>query len=187
MNRQSILVVGALVLGLAGTGWAQKSVSESASAKVTATIQTIDSTNRAISLKTDDGHVETFTAGPEVKRFNELKVGDKVTFHYTESVAYDLRKPGEKSKTAGEAGSSSAGTGAKPSASFYKAQTATVTVDAVDPKVPSITVHTDDGTKITHQVKEENRKALDGVKPGDKIDISYTQTLAIDVAAPAAK
>ena len=95
MNRLSVLAVGALVLGLAGTGWAQKSVSHTVASKVTATIETIDSTSRLIALKTEDGQVETFQAGPEVKRFNELKVGDNVTFHYTESLAFDLRKPGE--------------------------------------------------------------------------------------------
>jgi hypothetical protein len=187
MNRLSVLAVGALVLGLAGTGWAQKSVSETVASKVTATIETIDSTNRLIALKTDDGKVETFEAGPEVKRFNDLKVGDKVTFHYTESLAFDLRKPGEASKAGGGGASGSRGTGPKPSASFYKMETATVTVEAVDPTVPSITVRGEDGNKITHKVKEENRKALDGVKPGDRIDISYTETLAIDVVAPKSK
>jgi hypothetical protein len=187
MKRVSVLALGALVLGLAGTGFAQKSVSEAVSGKTTATIQTIDSTNRVIALKTEDGDVETFVAGPEVKRFNELKVGDKVNFHFTESLAFDLRKPGEAAKAAGEGASMSAGAGPKPSASFYKTQTATVTVQAVDPKVPSITVKGEDGDTITHKVKEENRKALDGVKPGDRIDISYTQTLTIDVEAPKAK
>src|SRR5262245_11310999 len=122
MKREIVLAAGVLSLALTSTAWAQKSVSESTSSKVTATIETIDSTNRVIALKTDDGHVETFVAGPEVKRFNELKVGDQVTFHYTESLAYDLRKPGEKSKASGEGASGSVGGGPKPSASFYKTQ-----------------------------------------------------------------
>ena len=62
-----------------------------------------------------------------------------------------------------------------------------VTVEAVDPKVPSITVVGEGGNKVTHKVKEENRKALDGVKPGDKIDISYTETMTIDVQGPTGK
>jgi hypothetical protein len=183
MKRQIALAAG-ILLALTCTAWAQKTVSEARSSKVTATIETIDTTNRILGLKTEDGHVETIVAGPEVKRFNDLKVGDTVTFQYTESVAYDLRKPGEASK-AGVAGAGGAvGGGPKPNASFYKTETATVTVEAVDPKVPSITVRAEDGSQLTHKVKEENRKALDGVKPGDKIDISYTETFAIDVAAP---
>jgi hypothetical protein len=187
MKTRNLLAVAALVLGVASASWAQKSVSHAVSAKVTATIETIDSTNRIVTLKGEDGATLSLEAGPEVKRFAELKVGDTLTFHYTESIAFDLRKPGEASKAGGAGSSASSQAGPKPKGSFFKTQTATVTVDAVDPKVPSITVHSEDGTKITHKVKEENRKALDGVKPGDRIDISYTQTLAIEAAAPKAK
>jgi hypothetical protein len=66
MKTESVLALGALVLGMAGTGFAQKSVSEAVSGKTTATIETIDSTNRLIALKTEDGDVETFQAGPEI-------------------------------------------------------------------------------------------------------------------------
>lgn len=187
MNAKTVMIVGVLALFLPALAGAQKSVSESMAAKVTATIDAIDPTNRLITLKNDDGDVETFQAGPEIARFSELKAGDKVTFHYTGSIAFDVRKPSEAPKTPGAAVSLSKGTGPKPSAALYKNESATVTVEAVDPKVPSITVRDEGGNKITHQVKEENRKALDGVKPGDRIDISYTETLAIDVVVPKSK
>ena len=187
MKGHGLLFVGMLGLALAAPAWAQKSISQAAAGKVKATIEAIDSTNRLVTLKEEGGESETFEAGPEVKRFDELKVGDNVVFHYMESLAYDLRKPGEASKGGAAGASASRGTGKKPSASFFRAATATVTVEAVDPKVPSITVVGEDGEKITHLVKEENRKALEGVKPGDRIDISYTQTMSIDVESPKAK
>lgn len=187
MKNSSVLVVGALVLGLAGTAWAQKSVTDSKTKKMTATIEAIDSTNRVVSLKTEDGEVESFTAGPEVKRFSELKVGDHVTFTHSESLVYDLRKPGEAAKATAAGASATRGTGPKPSASFSKTATATVTVEAVDPALPSITVRGEEGNVVTYKVKEENRKALEGVKAGDHIDISYTETLSIEVVAPKAK
>jgi len=60
-----------------------------------AIIVAIDSTNRLITLKAEDGTSETIYAGPEVQRFAELKVGDKVTFKYYESVVYAVQKPGD--------------------------------------------------------------------------------------------
>ena len=45
-------------------------------------------------LKGKDGDTQTIYAGPEVKRFDELKVGDTITFRYYESMAYVIRKPG---------------------------------------------------------------------------------------------
>lgn len=188
MKRQWMtLLVALLVMGPAGAGWAQKTVSETKVTKTSATIETIDSTNRLITLKGEDGNLETFEAGPEVKRFDALKVGDKVTFRYTESLAFDLRKPGDTSKGGSGGESVARGTGPKPKGTFFKMQTATVTVEAVDPKVPSISVRDADGDKVTHKVKEENRKALDGVKPGDRIDITYAETLVIEAEAPKAK
>ena len=54
-----------------------------------------------------------------------------------------------------------------------------MTVKAVDPAVPSITVTTDDGRTVSRKV--EDKKNIEGVKPGDKIDITYTQALLTSV------
>jgi hypothetical protein len=184
MKRIGVFVVmGALVLGLAGPSWAQKSVSEGVTTQVSATIESIDYKERKVALRTEDGRTETVFAGPDLKRFDELKVGDRVNFQYTEILAYDLRKPGEASK-AQAAAAVSRNPGDKPSGTFYQTETATVTVMAVDPKVPSITVKSAEGKESTHLVKEENKKALDNVKAGDRIDITYTEKLTITVVAP---
>ena len=58
-------------------------------------------------------------------------------------------------------------------------QTTTVEVLAIDQKLPSITVKTADGRTVTRKV--EDRKNLEGVKVGDKIDITYTQAAIVSV------
>ena len=58
-----------------------------------------------------------------------------------------------------------------------------MTVKAVDMNVPSITVVTADGHTLTRKIAD--KKNLEGVNPGDKIDITYTQGLV--VAAESAK
>jgi hypothetical protein len=63
-------------------------------------------------------------------------------------------------------------------------QTTSVTVKAVDMNVPSITLVTGDGRTPTRKIAE--KKNLEGVSPGDKIDITYTQGLVI-AAEPAKK
>ena len=57
--------------------------------------------------------------------------------------------------------------------------TATVTVTAIDMNVPSISIKTEDGSKMTFRV--ENKNNLQGVKVGDKVQVTYTQALAISV------
>ena len=63
-------------------------------------------------------------------------------------------------------------------------ETTTVTVKAVEMNVPSITVTTADGRTLTRKIAE--RKNLEGVNPGDKIDITYTQGLVV-AAEPSKK
>jgi len=46
----------------------------------------------------------------------------------------------------------------------------------------TITVKADDGSTFSTRV--ENKKDLEGVKAGDRIDITYTQALAVSVESP---
>ena len=105
--------------------------------------------------------METIHCGPEVKRFDELKVGDTVTFRYQESIAYAIRKPGQPSGLPAQTGPAvTRGTGAKPGGTVAQQETATVTIKAIDPKVPSVTVLTEDGRTVSFKV--EDKKNLEG-------------------------
>jgi Cu/Ag efflux protein CusF len=55
----------------------------------------------------------------------------------------------------------------------------TVTVKAIDAKIPSVTVLTEDGR--TASFKVEDKKNLEGVKVGDKVEITYTEAVMISV------
>jgi hypothetical protein len=149
--------------------------------KVTTTIQAIDTTARRITFRDADGTEDTVYAGPEVQRFNELKVGDQVTLTYYESTVYQLRKGGT-SKMATEAGSVIPGGGKMPGGTMARQTIQTVTVKSVDPAVPSITVTTANGRTVTRKV--DKKSYLNGVKPGDKIDITYTEALLASVERP---
>jgi Cu/Ag efflux protein CusF len=172
-----------LILAVPGLAAAQPSVTRSNTVRGTATIQAIDATTRSVTLKVKDGSEETFKAGPEVTRFNELKVGDTIEVTYVESIVMRVQKPGEApTATSGDAAlTRNAG---RPGATLGAQVSTTVTVKAIDPAVPSITVVTTDGRTVTRKVEE--KKNLEGVKVGDKIAITYTEALLMSVA-PAKK
>jgi Cu/Ag efflux protein CusF len=158
----------------------QKPVGATPIATVTATIKAIDSTNRLVTLAFEDGTVDTVTAGPEVRRFSELKVGDKVTFQYQESAIVQLRKPGDVTPASSATQGITRTAGAKPGGTMAQQLTARVTVEAIDAAVPSITVKADDGRHVTYHV--EDKKNLEGVKAGDRLDITLTRALMVSVA-----
>jgi Cu/Ag efflux protein CusF len=165
----------------AQAGQAKKPVSQGAVASETAVIDAIDSTNRLVTLKGEDGVLETIYCGPEVQRFDALRVGDKVTFRYHESVVYAIQKAGGVA-AGGDKSAITRAKGPKPGGTISRQMTATVTVLAIDQATPSITISTEDGRKMSFKVEE--KKNLEGVKAGDKVQITYTQALAISVETP---
>jgi hypothetical protein len=174
------LLVLAVLAALPLAALAQAPVTQTEGVEITAKIEAIDKTARLVSLKDQDGETETIYCGPEVKRFDELKVGDTVTFRYYESIAYEIRKPGQPSGLPAQTGPAvTRGQGPRPGGTIAQQETATVTLKAIDPKVPSVTVLTEDGRTVSFKV--EDKKNLKDVKVGDKVEVTYTQALMISV------
>jgi Cu/Ag efflux protein CusF len=179
--RVSVVCLAAGVLALSSTVplHAQQPITKANSVTATATIQAIDTTSRLITLRDDKGEEDTFSVGPAVTRFNELKVGDKVRMTYYESIMLQLLKPGDKANPASVEAAATRAKGALPGGTIATQEKKTVTVKTVDLTVPSITVTTEDGRTFTRRV--ENKKNLEGVKPGDRIEITYTQAVLASV------
>src|SRR5689334_14356322 len=110
----------------------------------TATIVAIDQATRSLTLRYQNGDEDTFTIGPEVTRFAELKKGDTIRATYTESIVREVRKPGATTG-GGTAGVAATRTKSVPGGAVAAIQTAVVTVKAVDAAAGSITVTTADG------------------------------------------
>ncbi len=181
MSRRLILLV-AITLVAAGTfvrAQAPKPVTQGVMLSTTSVIGAIDSGNRIVTLKNADGTTDIIYCGPEVKRFNELKVGDKVTFRYHESLVYSITKAAASAPTTSLPQIVRNEGGARPGGTISQQMTAIVTLAAIDQKIPSVTVTTADGNKMSFKV--ENPKNLEGVKVGDKVQITYTQAFAVTV------
>ena len=179
----ALLVTVALVptAGAQTPSQADKTVTKQNQVTATVTVRAIDQATRSITLRAENGDEDTFTVGPEVTRFNQLKVGDTIKATYYESLVFQVRKPGAPAA----AGAAVAGGRLKdaPGGAIGAQQTVSVTVKAVDMNASSITVVTADGRTLTRKIAD--KKNLEGVNPGDRIDITYTQGLL--VAAEAGK
>ncbi len=170
-------LLAAVPLAASAQTQADKTVTRQNKVTATVTIQAIDQATRSVTLRAANGDEDTFTVGPEVVRFNELKVGDKIKATYYESLVFQLRKPNSPSTPSGD--TAVAGRIKEvPGAAVGTQQTRTVTVKAVDMNAGTITVTTTDGRTMTR--KAEDKKNLEGVHPGDRIDITYTQALVVN-------
>src|SRR5262245_45090918 len=96
--------------------------------KRTVTIQQIDSTNRLLTYKSEDGSEVTIWAPPAMARFNELKVGDRVSLTYYDSTVFQIRKPGAPAQKPTDDTKVTATTGALPGGTVARQATTSVTV-----------------------------------------------------------
>ena len=62
---------------------------------IAGTIETIDKGKRAMNIKTADGKFVAVNVPESVKRFDELKVGDKIKATYNNNVIVRLKPAGE--------------------------------------------------------------------------------------------
>ncbi len=145
---------------------------------VTATITAIDKANRMVTLKGPSGRTETITVPEEFKRFDSLKVGDKITARYAEAFALSMSEPGqpltmsETEKAANVPGGSA----------ISRKTNVRVQVKSIDKEDGTVTVVTPEGKDVTLNVDDKAR--LDRLKPGDQINVTYTEALLISVDPP---
>ena len=172
----SFAIAGALAL-LAGnaSGQVTKTIPGD-TMTVSATVEAIEQSTRVVTLKKDDGTYEVLTVPDSVKRFDSLKVGDKVKTRYYENIVLRLKEPGEKDvDSATGAVTPSAGT--KPAGTVASQRTITATITAIDPKTPAITFKGPNDWTYTSRVQD--KKALAKVKVGDKVDITWTAAAVV--------
>jgi hypothetical protein len=66
-----------------------------ATIQINATIEKIDKEKRELTLMGPQGNTKTVKVSEDVKRFNELKVGDQVVINATETVSIEVNEPGK--------------------------------------------------------------------------------------------
>ena len=149
-----------------------------------ATITAIDKATRGITLKSPQGDVVQVTAGPEVKNFDQLQVGDVVKIGYLEALVLELRKGGGlKVEKADTAGAAAAQPGAKPAAAVGRQVIVVGDVIKLDAATQTVTVK---GPERTVELKARDPEQFKLIAVGDQIQATYTEAVAIEVT-PVAK
>ena len=113
----------------------------------TATVEAIDAATRTVTLKKPDGTVVTIVAGPDITRFGEIKVGNKVNARYYENVVVRVKRPGDP-EVRGETKATTPAEQVLPGGTKAKQVTITATIAAVDMNIPSITFTGPHGWKV---------------------------------------
>jgi hypothetical protein len=149
------------------------------------TVQSINPADRTIVLQQADGSLTTYKCGPEVRNFDQIKVGDQVTATVAESLAIGLMKGGSVPIGVGTTSAIvRAPLGAKPGGKIVDTVGFTAKVMSVDATKREVTLQTVDGQ--IKKVKVGPDINLANVKPGDDVGVRITRAFAIAVTPPPA-
>ena len=194
MNKLSTAIAVSLAMTLATPLHAQTGGAAVATApgkaviaqtlKVTATITALDAKTRDITLKGPQGNEMTVTAGPDVKNFDKLKVGDSVDMRYVEALTLELKKGGglvvARTDKSGAVG---AKPGEMPAGAVGRQVTVVADVIATDPAKQTVTLK---GPKQTVDLRIPDPEQFKRVAKGDQVEATFTQAMAVAVEPAAA-
>ncbi|MBU3582027.1 hypothetical protein ICN19_08355 [Polynucleobacter sp. AP-Capit-er-40B-B4] len=146
----------------------------------------IDAATRTVTLKNNDGET-SIVAGPEVKNFAEIKVGDRFDVVYELAVAIELVKVKNPGTTSEQVSTSTttAPQGDKPGMITTNTVTATANVEAIDTAKNVVSLKGPQGNII--KVKVQNPELMKDIAVNDQVKVVYTEAIAAVVSAPAAK
>jgi exosome complex RNA-binding protein Csl4 len=193
-NIKILIAVATLALPLAATAQAQKpgakggevTVSEPGKAGIARTLEasaqivSIDKKTRTLSLKAANGKVTDVVAGPEVKNFEQIKVGDMVVARVMQSLMLELQKV--KSGMTGISATDTAvkaQPGERPAIAAGSEVSAIAKVTKVDAKAKIIALKGPRGNEVTLDV--QNPEQFKVVKVGDEVLVTYTEAIAVSV------
>jgi Cu/Ag efflux protein CusF len=145
---------------------------------LTARVERVDRFSRSLTLKTPEGLIHTVYFGPELKTFDEVQSGDTVTVRIVDFYIVAVNpnaKPTVITDTTAEAKKEND----KSSSDVQQQLKATVTIESVDRQTNLVVYKTGDNRRNMRQVLDGH--LLDGLKPGDVVEVTYTRERALEL------
>lgn len=151
---------------------------------VDAVVTKVDSKTRTVTLKDKDGTLTNFVAGPEIKNFPQIKVGDRLTVTHELAVAIELVKVNNQGVRSEVQTSSqtSAPLGSKPASVISNTTTIIANVVAVDRQKMTVTIKGPKGKNDTYRVKSAS--LLKDIAVNDEVKIVLYDAMAASFTAP---
>jgi hypothetical protein len=173
-----------LLIAATGTAWAQQGATPAVTTQlttVTATVQGVYPDKRSLTLVGEDGKQRTIFVGPDVK-LEKLHVGDKVKVSLYQGLAAQMAKGGETVTDPAPATFAYKNPAGKPGGGAGASVTVTVKILGVDPGTNTVAFQQADGSQHVIAVKSPNmQKFIRTLKAGDTVDVTYTESVAVNV------
>ena len=183
MKRKFALALCGLLLAAGcdtfpgSSSFAQKSESVT----LAGTIESIVPEKRLFKVRGKDATV-VFRAGPQVRNFNEMKVGDKITLDYYESIAVGMADPADPGMAIGEVTTERAPAKSRPGGQATESLSTVVEFISYSDQTHIAAIRLNDGTIEQVLVPREMRNFASTRRPGSKLVIAVDRAVAIQVS-----
>jgi hypothetical protein len=160
-----------------------KPFERSQTAQVTASVESVDPATRGIVLRGGEGARVALVAGPDVRNLDQIKPGDRVVAVYQQALAAQVKPRGTPTEapTAADRIERSK-PGEKPSGAAGVSVATTVQIESVDKSFNTVSFKRSDGIVRTVAVEDPDaQRFIHTLKPGDPVEIIYTEALAVSV------
>ncbi len=146
------------------------------------TVTTLVKETREITLKGADGELVTVVASDEVKRFDEIEIGDVLTFEYYTYMKAEFRQPTEEELAEpltliAEGGK--APEGMDPAAAVGALVKAIVTIEILNRPNMLATVRGPGGNYLTIEMEDE--ALMERLNIGQKVILTYAEAIAVSL------
>ncbi|HEX6689955.1 MAG TPA: hypothetical protein VF110_02300 [Burkholderiales bacterium] len=151
------------------------------------TVTKVDQAARTVTFRGPAGDLSTLAVPPEAQNLDQVKPGQRFRMKYVESVAVEIKHGGSASATAAQQ-ATLAPKGAKPGGVIVSTRQIAGVIDAIDYTRRQVAVRGPKGNVLALKVADDVK--LDGLSAGDRIVVTHTEALAIEMVAqakPAAK
>ena len=172
-----------LVALAAGCTSAPGSVEISETEEIAAIVTAVDQSQRLVTVRGPQGNEVTLEAGPEVRNLAQVRVGDTVRVIYEQAYIATLTDAEEVDPFVPVAvGAVRAEPGERPAAAVGSIVTMLVKIESVGPDGLTVTFSGPDGQlQAIYVRREESQAFVRSLRPGDIVELTLAEALAIIV------
>jgi hypothetical protein len=180
MNWKPALLAG-LLLATPALAQPSEPALRVATARLEARVESVNQATREVVLRGEGGRLVHFTAGPEVRNLAQLRAGDRVVVAYREAIALAMARPGTAPDPQAAIVAGRAAEGERPAAGLAEAVRVRVRIVAVNPAEGRVTYQGPAGLRSVVLQDATLRSFAAGLAPGDEVDVTIAEALAVTV------
>ncbi len=151
-------------------------------ARVVATIETVDMRTREVVLTGPGGHRMVMKLGPDVRNFAQLRAGQRVAVTYRQALAAQIAPAGTTGAPQAGVAADRAAAGQLPAGGVAAGVKVRVTITAIDWANNTVAFVGPRGIERVVAVKDPGMQGLlRSLHPGSQVDLTYVEAVTVNV------